>query len=261
MMLTEHPYDVGAAVRQHPAPWPHLDERCDMTKATCSIDGCENPSRKRTWCEMHYSRYKRHGDPMILRRMPNGLTCAIDGCGRRARGQGYCVTHYSRLLTNGDATVTRRIANGEPLRWLTSALGGRERVGCWDWPYGTNEHGYGKLQYQGRNWYAHRLACQLDGRPVPEGLFARHRCDRPICCNPDHMEFGTQRDNLGDMVRRGRARVGSRNPGARLTEGQVAEIRRLYADGWLQREIAVAFEVTQTTVSRIVRRKSWEHVR
>lgn len=31
---------------------------------TCSIENCEKPSRTRGWCEKHYARYKRHGDPL-----------------------------------------------------------------------------------------------------------------------------------------------------------------------------------------------------
>jgi len=253
-------YDVGAAVRQHPAPWPHLYERCDMTKATCSIDGCANPSRKLTWCEKHYARYKRHGDPTVMKRMPSGMTCLVDGCDKRAVGRGHCMTHYTRLLVHGDADTLLRVPNGEPLAWLQSALAERDRAECWDWPYSVNDMGYGKLYHKGRLWYAHRLARALDGRPVPDGLFARHRCDRPICCNPDHMDVGTQKDNLGDMVRRGRALTGERNPQAKLTEEQVVEIRHLCASGLLQREVAALFGITQTTVSGIVQGKKWKHV-
>ena len=31
---------------------------------TCSIDGCEKPSRTRGWCGMHYRRWRAHGDPL-----------------------------------------------------------------------------------------------------------------------------------------------------------------------------------------------------
>lgn len=34
-----------------------------MAKRTCSIDGCGRPSRKRTWCQTHYTRWQDHGDP------------------------------------------------------------------------------------------------------------------------------------------------------------------------------------------------------
>lgn len=39
----------------------------DLTpvQAGCSIDGCGKPKAARGWCSMHYSRYRRHGDPLI----------------------------------------------------------------------------------------------------------------------------------------------------------------------------------------------------
>jgi hypothetical protein len=37
-----------------------------MTK-TCSIPGCGRPSRRRGWCEMHYYRWYRCGDPLVSR--------------------------------------------------------------------------------------------------------------------------------------------------------------------------------------------------
>src|SRR5699024_1856139 len=33
------------------------------TKKTCSVDGCDGIAKTRSWCEMHYARWKRHGDP------------------------------------------------------------------------------------------------------------------------------------------------------------------------------------------------------
>lgn len=31
----------------------------------CVIEDCSNPSRQRGWCRKHYTRWKRHGDPLI----------------------------------------------------------------------------------------------------------------------------------------------------------------------------------------------------
>jgi hypothetical protein len=35
----------------------------DACKPRCSVDGCENPSRKRTWCASHYAQAQASGEP------------------------------------------------------------------------------------------------------------------------------------------------------------------------------------------------------
>lgn len=37
-----------------------------MTTTTCSIEGCDRPKKSRGWCEMHYYRWRRHGDPLVV---------------------------------------------------------------------------------------------------------------------------------------------------------------------------------------------------
>lgn len=34
-----------------------------MTQRTCTFDGCDQPHRARGWCQTHYLRWKKHGDP------------------------------------------------------------------------------------------------------------------------------------------------------------------------------------------------------
>ena len=44
-----------------------------MAKATCSIEGCERKARCRGWCDLHYNRWRAHGDPekvLVRRRKP-----------------------------------------------------------------------------------------------------------------------------------------------------------------------------------------------
>ena len=47
---------------------------------------------------------------------------------------------------------------------------------------------------------------------------------------------------------------------AKLTDEKVRKIRRLRADGWLQRDIAAQFGVTRTTVGDVLQGKIWRHV-
>ena len=53
---------------------------------------------------------------------------------------------------------------------------------------------------------------------------------------------------------------GEQNGRAKLTTENVKEIRRLYETGLSQTRLGEMFGVCQTVVSKIVLRKSWEHV-
>lgn len=53
---------------------------------------------------------------------------------------------------------------------------------------------------------------------------------------------------------------GERNGYSKLTEDLVREIRQLSANGWTQCRIAEQTMVSQTTVSRVLLRKTWHHV-
>lgn len=33
----------------------------------CAIDGCDRPVKSRGWCSTHYMRWRRNGDPQVVR--------------------------------------------------------------------------------------------------------------------------------------------------------------------------------------------------
>ena len=134
--------------------------------------------------------------------------------------------------------------------------------GCWRWKGQLDPYGYGHTKYQGHRQGAHRVAWQLAYGPIPVGLYVLHHCDNPRCVRPEHLFIGTQAENIRDMIEKGRFAVtlGEQQGGAKLTARQVAEIRRLAQEGWTNRAIAPLFGVTQSNVSRVVRRNTWGHV-
>lgn len=134
---------------------------------------------------------------------------------------------------------------------------------CWLWLGAPDGRGYGKFMLGGKRYSVHNLSLILDRGRDPERPYACHHCDVPLCVNPSHLYWGTAADNVGDMISRGRFKdnKGTSNGRCKLDEEQVKEIRALHETGPCSHEdIAIRFGVTQSTVSKIVNRKSWRHV-
>jgi hypothetical protein len=128
--------------------------------------------------------------------------------------------------------------------------------GCHLWTACTNGSGYGLFWYSGRLVRAHRYAAGMVDWP-PE-IVTRHLCNVPACVNPEHLTFGSQSDNMRDMVEADRQAKGTDNGWAKLAEEQVLEIRRRYAEGGVtQRSLGDEYGVGFRAISRIVRRERW----
>lgn len=77
--------------------------------------------------------------------------------------------------------------------------------GCWIWLGTVNSRGYGTISMGTRREYVHRLVWRLvHKRPIPKGMVMLHRCDTPLCCNPDHVRPASHRANMHDMVSKDR---------------------------------------------------------
>jgi len=137
---------------------------------------------------------------------------------------------------------------------------------CWLWIGHTNRDGYGRLAVYHRGMQlAHRISWEIHNGPIPDGLNVLHHCDIPACVNPSHLYLGTQKDNVRDMIVRGRAnwenrKAGEENGNAKLTETEVREIRKLHAIGNSTRRLARIYQVGKTTVKHVVNRDTWKHI-
>lgn len=79
--------------------------------------------------------------------------------------------------------------------------------GCWVWKGVIDGKGYGAIweSPQTRKYLrAHRMSYAHAYGPIDPELKVRHKCDNPPCVRPDHLELGTQKDNIQDAARRGR---------------------------------------------------------
>lgn len=133
-------------------------------------------------------------------------------------------------------------------------------TGCWDWQAGKVGQGYGSFWYNGRNHHAHRIQFRLVYGGIPGGHVVRHTCDNRACVNPDHLVLGTPLDNVRDAINRGHHVKGTiRHDG--FTEEEIREIRdRAENDDVTQRELAREFDTTDPTISRIVRRVTYDYI-
>lgn len=84
--------------------------------------------------------------------------------------------------------------------------------GCWEWTGLLGSSGYGHIKAFGKFVGVHRLSFELYNGPIPAGAEIRHRCDNPVCINPDHLEIGSHLQNMRDMIDRGRRVQGKPNP-------------------------------------------------
>ena len=122
----------------------------------CSIEECEKPARSRSWCVMHYERWRAHGDPEVV---------------------------LQKKVTSGYTLLER---------FYDNVL---EEEGCWVWKGTVVDRGYGHFYADSKAVRAHRWSYQHFVGPIPEGLVLDHLCRNTLCVNPSHLEPVTSAEN------------------------------------------------------------------
>lgn len=146
-----------------------------------------------------------------------------------------------------------------------------EKNGCrlWKGPFRKNfPYGVVSCTYKNRKaqHQAHRIAYWLWKGEIPNGLFVLHQCDVPQCINPEHLHLGTQKDNVREMIEKGRnndepkGKKGSLHNKAKLMEEDIPKIREMKAKGMKNMAIAKIFNVSDALISQICLGRFWKHV-
>lgn len=185
--------------------------------------------------------------------------CTVTGCSRPHKGHGLCDMHIQRLRRTG--TTDSPVKTLAERFWTKVDRRGPDE--CWEWTGARKEGGYGVMRPAGRRTgptvKAHRVSAELAGMDI-DGMAVLHSCDNPPCVNPAHLRPGTLAENSRDMADRDRSNHGSRNHLAKLTELEVAVIKRRILNGEMHRDIAAEYGVSRTTVTHIASGTTWRRV-
>lgn len=133
-----------------------------------------------------------------------------------------------------------------------------EKTGCWLWTGASGGRGYGAFSLGGRSHTASRVSWMLYRGEIPEGLIVCHKCDVPLCVNPDHLFLGTDKDNTDDCRSKNRMPMGEKCVSSKIKETDVIEIR---SSSIPQRQLAKKFGICVAHVNRIKKGRRWACVK
>jgi hypothetical protein len=132
---------------------------------------------------------------------------------------------------------------------------------CWEWQFTKTKAGYGTVNYKSERTTAHRIAYKLTKGEIPQGLIVMHSCDNRACCNPAHLSIATQKENIHDMIKKGRSgdcrNFGKNHGGSKVTEAIAKEILKQYSETAIsQQRLSEIYGISQTHISRLIRGES-----
>lgn len=181
------------------------------------------------------------------------MGCFVIGCFSPVYSSGLCSKHYNRKRTTGTTNDGPRARTSLEVRFWKNVERKSEKE-CWPWIGQSLNRGYGYIGIGGRNSgkeLSHRISWVFKNGKIPNGKVVRHKCHNRLCCNPNHLQLGTQADNVADMWVRKNGPKGN----ARLTKKQIAKIRK---DTRSSREVAPIYGVSDAHIRSIRQWRCWK---
>lgn len=111
---------------------------------------------------------------------------------------------------------------------------------------------------------AHRVIYQAHNGPIPKGMDICHTCDNRPCIEITHLFMGTRRDNVHDMMAKGRRVAnppkGVNNGISKMTEAKVLLLRKLVREGKTATSLGARFGISTVQAWNIATGRQWRHL-
>jgi hypothetical protein len=127
---------------------------------------------------------------------------------------------------------------------------------CHIWKNSKDKSGYAIAKFKGVSKRGHIFALEANQkkeRDNKEKCIVRHLCNNKSCVNPEHLKFGTYKENMIDARNNG-------SKSAKLNEFQVQYIKLLLKFKMNIKDISVFFDVSTSTIYSIKNLKSWADI-
>ena len=148
-------------------------------------------------------------------------------------------------------------------RFMNKVILGKDKINdCWGWNASKSRGGYGQFRLLKNNKWtmarANRVSYELFKGELSPTLLVCHSCDNPECINPNHLFTGTAKENIQDMIKKGRRFLSRNTKHKWLNRQTVDAMREDFKQGMKQAEICLKYEHSRAQVSRVVRNQIWK---
>lgn len=129
------------------------------------------------------------------------MRCSVEECRRPVKAKGYCDLHYKRWHRHGDPLVRKKMGNGDALEYYKTVVVAHRGNKCLIWPYDRDKNGYARIMIGGKNRSVARLVCEVVNGPAPTQKHdAAHGCGwgHGGCVAQAHLRWATRRENMAD---------------------------------------------------------------